>query len=265
MNKAQLSLIPKSKVILSACALLEIKHQTKFVEEFLRDNLEFLSDDLMAIYLALLNRHNAKIPVLNYGGLATKLDVLYNDDLGIHKELIMGKQLQKRKLRDPDSSKMNSAKAVLFHSDVAMLSNYYVNLSDKVRKTWDDRAQLVKLMNKPDENILTMMKFFFDSTQYVVKNSEMAVFDAIINEANLMKRIEQNPSWKNHETDRTNTIHQTLKEYHDNRMITTTDPRIIISVVLKGRMEHVADNIKFPHLTSKIFPKFWELIRETKR
>lgn len=261
MNKQQLQLIPKNKIILKACALKEIKHQTEFVEEYLRDNLEYLSDDLMAIYLSLVNRNKKKIPVLNYGGLATGLDVLYRDDLCIEKELVMGKQLQGRKLRDPNSSKVNSAKAVLFHPDVKKLDNYFVQLSDKVRKVWNDKRKLRKMMNMHDDNILRMMKFYFDKTSYIVDNSEIAVFDAIINEKNLMKRIEQNHSWANHETDRTQTIHQTLKQYHNDKIITTNDPRIVICIILKGKLEDKRVQVKYPNVVSKIFPKFWELIQ----
>lgn len=264
MNKQQLKLIPKSKVILSACAIKEVKHQTEFVEEFLRDNLEYLSDDLMAIYLFLVNRYKKKIPVLNYGGMATKADVLFRDELGIEKELIMGTQLQGRKLRDNNSSKVNSAKAVLFHSDVKMLNNYYVGLSDDVRKAWNNKTKLRKMMNRPDDTILRMMNYYFDGTKYSVNNSEIAVFDAIINQQNLMRHIKEYPSWKNHETDRTKTIHKTLKEYYNDQVITTVDPREIICIVIKGKLEKKDVRIKYPHLPSKIFPKFWELIMEKK-
>lgn len=260
MNKEQLKLIPKSKVIIKACALKEIKHQTEFVEKFLLENIEYLSDDLMAIYLALINRHKKKIPVLNYGGLATGLDVLYKNELGIHKELIMGEQLKGRELRDKNSSKVNSAKAVLFHSDVKMLDNYFVELSDKVRKHWNHKTKLRKMMNKPDDNLLRMMKHYFDRTNYIVDNSEIAVYDAIIHEKNLMKRIKQYPSWANHETNRTETIYVTLKQYHNCNIISTTDPRIIICIVLKGKLDNIEPRIKYPHLVTKIFPKFWELI-----
>ncbi len=262
MKNEILKLIPKSKLILSACAILEIKNETLFVEEFLRDNVENLSDDLMAIYLALLNRNNKKIPVLNYGGLATKLDVLYRDDLHVKKKLIMGKQLQKRKLRDINSSKMDSAKLLLFPIDYNLLGNYYTKLAYKVRRNWDDgnTSSIFRMMNQPDENILRMMKYFFDGTRYKVDNSEIAVFDAIINEKHLDNLIREYTSWKNHETDRSKTIHQTLKQYHIGKKITTTDPRIIICIVLKGKLEHRKVIVKYTHLVSKIFPRFWEVI-----
>lgn len=262
MNQLQV-LLPLDKKIIKACAILEIKYQTEFVEEFLRDKFFDLNDDSKAVYLALVNRYKKEIPVGNYGGLYVGLRELYNH-LGITKKFIMGNQLERRELwiDDDNSSKQWSARILLgeplasFH-----LNNYFVELADKVRKTWKNKIKILKLLKKPDENIQTVMNHYWNGKEFHGNNSEIAVSKAILDEKSTSKLILENPQWKRHESDRTTTIHQTLREYHNNKVISTDDPRVVMSIVLKGKLEDHKVELKNYNCINKIFPRFWECLK----
>ena len=123
----KLKLLPLDKKVLKACAILEIKNQTSFVEKFLLENFFDLSDDCKSVYLALVNRYNDSIPVGNYGGLYVGLWYLYQD-LGITKKFIMGEQLKSRSLilNDDNSSKKWSVKILLGYPTADFkLGNYF--------------------------------------------------------------------------------------------------------------------------------------------
>lgn len=261
MNQ-KLKLLPLDKKILKACAILEIKHQTTFVQEFLMDKFFDLNDDCKAIYLALVNRYSDNIPVGNYGGLYVGLSELYNH-LGIDKSLLVGDQLLKRELwnDDPNSSKKWSVRVLLGDPNASFkLTNYFVSLADGVRRAWGDKTKIIKMMKRPDENIQTIMNFYWNGKDFEPNNSEVAVSKAILDEKSTSKLILENPQWKRHESDRSKTIHEALKQYHNNKRITTDDPRVVMSIVLKGKMEN--HEVKLHHYSciSKIFPNFWECI-----
>lgn len=259
---SKLELLPLDKKILKACAILEIKHQTSFVQKFLMDRFFSLNEDCKAIYLALVNRYSDQIPVGNYGGLYVGLIELYNY-LGIKKTLLVDEQLEKRELWNDDShsSKKWSARVLLGDPNTSFkLPNYFVALADDVRKAWSDKTKILKMMNKPDENIKVVMKYYWDGKDFEPNNSEVAVSKAILDEKTTSKLILENPQWKRHESDRSKTIHQALKQYHNKKTITTDDPRVVMSIVLKGKLEN--QDVKLTHYScvNKIFPKFWEAV-----
>lgn len=261
MNQ-KLKLLPLDKKILKACAILEIKNQTDFVEEFLRDRFFQLNDDSKSIYLALVNRYRKEIPVGNYGGLYVGLGELYQD-LGIEKSLLVDEQLLKRELwrEDKHSSKKWSARILLDDPKASFkLGNYFVDLADKVRRSWNDKTKIKKLMKRPDENIKAVMNFYWNGIDFSPNNSETAVSKAILDEKTTSNLILENPQWINHESDRTKSIHQTLREYHSKKPITTDDPRVVMSIVLKGKIENQEVKLKNYSCISKIFPSFWECL-----
>lgn len=255
------SCLPFDKKILKACAVLEIVNQSKFVEEFLLENYDQLNDDCKSIYLALVNRYNEKIPVGNYGGLYEALDFLYHDHFRIEKKFVLGKQLQSRPRADNTSSKVWSTKILLGYSDASFkLGNYFVNLADDVRKAWLKNKINKKFLSKKDENIRRVMEYYWNGKKFPVDNSEIAVFKAVIDEKSTNKLVLENPTWKSHETDRTESIFTTLKEYHARKTITTQDPRIAMSIVLKGKLEKQDVELQNPVCLTKIFPRFWECL-----
>ena len=221
-----------------------------------------LNEDCKAVYLALVNRYSDEIPVGNYGGLYVGLIELYND-LGIKKTLLVDEQLQKRELwnDDPNSSKKWSARVLLGDPHASFkLTNYFVALADDVRKAWGDKTKILKMMKRPDENIKSVMNYYWNGKDFAPSNSEIAVSKAILDEKTTSKLILENPQWKRHESDRSKTIHQALKQYHNKNTITTDDPRVVMSIVLKGKLEDQQVTLRNYSCVNKIFPRFWECL-----
>lgn len=258
MKLQQLDKIPLDKKKLRFCSHLEVINQTSRIERFLMDNWHMLNDDGKFIYISLVNRYNYRIPVGDYGGLYEGLKYLYGSHLGIEKQFILGRQLQGRPEIDGTSSKLQSTKVLLGDAHTGF-ENYFVDLADEVRVAWNKNKITLKYLRTPDANILTVMKFVLDGKDFSATNSELAVSKAILDEKSTNKIILENPQFKAHEEDRTKTILRTLKEYHDNKVITTTDHRQAWSVVCKGYLEDRKVELKHPQVITKSFPNFWEI------
>ena len=175
----------------------------------------------------------------------------------------MGEQLEKRQLwkHDENSSKYYSARLLLGYSDGHFkINNYFVYLADRVKRTWNDHKKLFKLMKKPDENLRSVMDFYFTNKDFQPSNSELAVHKAILDEKSTSKILLKNPQLKRHEENRLETILQTLKQYHNNVIISTDDPRQAMTVILTGRMDKKQVILQNYSSINKIFPKFWKCI-----
>lgn len=259
MNKLQLQLIPPDKKIHKFSAILEIVHQTKKVQKTLIDNWDKLNDDSKWVYISLVNRYNDEIPVGNYGGLYEGLDYLYHQYLKTPKKFNIGQQLINRERANNSSSKVKSTMTVLFqhHND---FDNYFVSLADNVRKAWNKGKVTPKYLMTPDENICKVMRFVLDGRDFHADNSELAVSKAILDERQTSRIILENPQFKNHEEDRTKTILQTLKEYHNNKPISTTDHRQAWSIICKGYLEDKKVTLQNPLCITKSFPNFFRII-----
>lgn len=251
---------PLDKKILKACAILELKNNTEFVQKFLLDKFFDLNDDSKSIYLALINRHNQVIPVGNYGGLLTALKVYY-DLSGINKLFLVEKQLSSRKLIDQHSSKVGIAMFLLgydvTHYNIPL---YYKNIVKRVLDSWNDPKKIIECMETPDNNIVRVMEYCFKGIYYETNNSEIDVYTAILDESQTDKLIQKNKSWLNHETDRTKTIKLSLNQYHNKNTITTDDPRVIMGIALKAKIADREVHFKFPSAISKIYPRFWDVM-----
>lgn len=242
---------------------MEIINQDNKVQNFLLNNFETLNDDCKAIYLALVNRYNHSIPVLNYSGLYEALDYLYHFYFKIDKQFILGSQLSSRNRADTSSSKIKSVKALLTNNELDT-TNYFVKMAYQIRGDWNHGLVNNTYMSKKDDNLVQIMNHFWHNEDIERPNSETDVYEAIINQTKTNMLIKRNPSWVNHETNRALTIPQTLKQYNEYKPITTDDPRIVISIVLKSKLDGEEQvKIQHPSCVSKIFPKFWEYINET--
>ena len=249
--------IPPDKKILKGFALMEIQHQTTHIQDFIMNHWQELNEDSQAVGLALANRYNHRIPVLNYGGLYEGLYVLYHEFLGIEKEFILGKQLASRPRASDKSSKKWIARHVLGSPSASFhLDGYYLELGDKMYRNWPDRKTVTTMMKEPDKNLKRVVDYVNIGKGFHIDNSEIAVSAVILEIADPLETLKlYGEQWKAHETDRTKTLIKALRDYKDGKVIDIPDPRIIFSLIAKSKLDKKDVKIKNEYLVNKIFPQ----------
>jgi len=273
----RMSLLPFDKSWIIRMGILDLLHDSESIMYFLHDNV-CLCGDLQSLYLA-LNQWRTGSQIIHVGESATLLRFLkyiswlYN----LNKIFRISGSLANRKVcSDPNiinyplKDLLNLDDGSSQWASIAVLSGnvgekcpknapYKLKLSYEAKRKWNMfwEARIDKTIMRQALTYINMLDG--RKVQFKPRQPEDYCFGRI------MGFIDENEckewsSLSNHESNRFVETEKTIKELEEVRMVTSSDPRIIMAAAMKQSLMNVPYDLKYPMKVNKCWNshQFWK-------
>lgn len=287
MTKAELiksGLIPLDKSWITRMGILDLVNGYSDINVFL-ENQNNLGDDLTALKKVCYDwKRSTTIDVGESGTLYRFLrfaswKLKLNKKFTIHKTLrdrnitdnpnIMDCSLRELLKLDNETSQWASASVLLGNKERTPNPPYKLVLTYEAVAHWEQRrAKGLSWEPRYDKTILnqalTFLKLLHNKdVSFVPKQAEDYCFARAFDFIGVEQGELLWPSLKGHESNRIVEMEEALKQYGNNKQITSRDHRVVQSIAMKGIVENIEVKFKYPESVNKTWPQFWDFLEES--